>query len=166
MRFRQLQFSLIPQEFSTAEEEQAYVEKFQKLLDYLNKLREGDDAESALHIDVISGDAKREDPKTRVPLTRVGAVDKMKRITVQLRKGKRDLYEWLDIAVDPTFDTKRSYRMRLEWLAASSSKVDAQIQLILRRATQYGLKLVSIPELSVAPNLFLNPVSPLLVLLL
>lgn len=159
MRFRQLQFALIPEQFNSETEEQAYVEKFQKLLEYLNKLREGDAPEDALDIQIITSKDKRVDPKELVPFVRREAVDMMKRITVQLRKGKRDLYEWVDIAVDPTFDTRRSFRIVTQWLAASSSKVDAQIQLIQRRALQFGLKLVSIPELSVTPNLFLNPVS-------
>lgn len=159
MKFRQLMFELIPEVHADKAEEQAYIEKFQKLLDYLHKLRERDDAEEALQVQVISSDDKRVDPKDRVPVVRREAVDMMKRITVQLRKGKRDLYEWVDIAVDPTFDTRRSYRILVQWLAASSSKVETQMQLLQRRCTQYGLKLISIPELSISSNLFLNPVS-------
>lgn len=161
MRFRQLQFALIPEPFADEAQEQEYIEKFQKLLEYLNRLREGGQAEGALEIQIVSSDAKRVDPKDQAPLVRREAVDMMKRITVQLRKSKRDVYEWVDIAVDPTFDTKRSYRVVVRWLAANSSKVDTQINLIQRRCTQYGLKLISIPELSVSPDLFLNPVSSL-----
>jgi len=159
MKFRQLMFALIPERHADKAAEQAYIEKFRKLLDYLNKLREGNDAEDALDVQIISSDDKRVDPKDRVPVTRREAIDVMKQITIQLRKGKRDLYEWVDIAVDPTFDTKCSWRMLVQWLTSSSSKVETQIQLLQRRCTQYGLKLVTIPELSISPNLFLNPVS-------
>ena len=159
MKFRQVMFALIPARHANKTEEQAYVEKFQKLLDYLNKLRESDDSEEGLDVQIFSSDDKRVDPLTWVPLVRREAADMMKRITVQLRKGKRDLYEWVDIAVDPSFDTKRSYRIIVQWLAASSSKVETQLQLLQRRCTQYGLKLVSIPQLSITPDLFLNPVS-------
>lgn len=154
-------FALIPERHADKAEEQAYVEKFQKLLEYLNKLRETDDDEGALDIQIISSDDKRVDPKDLAPFVRREATDMMKQTTVQLRKGKRDLYEWVDIAVDPTFDTKRSYRILVQWLAASSSKVEAQMQLIQRRSSTYGLKLVPMPELSISPNLFLNPVSTL-----
>lgn len=163
MKFRQVSFALIPEPQNGKADEQAYIEKFKKLLDYLNKLCEGDETEGALDVKIVSSDDTRVDPKDRVPIVRREAVDMMKRITVQLRKGKRDLYEWIDIAVDPDFDTRRSYRIVVQWLASSSSKVETQMQLIQRRCTQYGLKFVSIPELSVSPDLFLNPVSGLTV---
>lgn len=159
MKFRQVSFALIPEGQYDKAGELAYIEKFKKLLDYLNKLRDGDESEGALDVHIISSDDVRVDPKDRVPIVRREAMDMMKRITVQLRKGKRDLYEWIDIAVDPEFDTRRSYRIVVQWLAASSSKVETQMQLIQRRCTQYGLKLIGIPELSMSPDLFLNPVS-------
>lgn len=108
---------------------------------------------------IVTSDDEQVDPRKQVTSVRREAADMMKRLTVQLRKGKRDPYEWLNIAVEPTFDTRRSYRIMVQWLVASSSKVESQIQLIQRRCTQYGLKLISIPQLSISPTIFLNPVS-------
>lgn len=159
MKFRQVMFALIPDRHGDKSEEQAYIDRFKKLLGYLNKLREGgDNAEEGLNVQIVSGDDKRIDPRTRVPIVRREAADMMKRTTVQLRKTKRDLYEWLDIAVDPTFDTKCSYRIIVQWLVASSSKVETQVQLLQRRCAQYGLRFVTYPQVSISPNLFLNPV--------
>ena len=160
MKFRQLMFALIPERHADKTEELSYIDKFRKLLDYLNKLRENDDTEDGLAVQIVSSDDSRLDPKEQVSKVRREAADTMERVKVQLRKGKRDPYEWLDIAVEPKFDTRRSYRIMIHWLVASSNKVETQVQSIIRRCTQYGLKLVSIPQLSISPNLFLNPVSP------
>jgi hypothetical protein len=159
MKFRQLMFALIPERLADKTEEQNYVDKFQKLLEYLNKLRESDETEGGLDVQIVTSDDEQVDPREQVTSVRREAADMMKRLTVQLRKGKRDPYEWLDIAVEPTFDTRRSYRIMIQWLVASSSKVESQVQLIQRRCTQYGLKLISMPQLSISPNIFLNPVS-------
>ena len=114
MKFRQLMFSLIPERLADETEEESYIEKFQKLLDYLNNLREAD--KDGLVVQIISSDDSRLDAKEEVKKVRYEAADTMERITVQLRKGKRDPYEWLDIAVEPTFDTRRSYRIMIQWL--------------------------------------------------
>jgi hypothetical protein len=54
----------------------------------------------------------------------------MKRSAVQLRKGKRDPFEWVELASDAEFVTTKSYRIVYNWLAASSGKVDTQLQLL------------------------------------
>jgi hypothetical protein len=159
MRFRQMMFALIPECITDKAEEQTYVGKFRKLLDYLNKLSESDETEDCLNVQIITSDDEQVDPRKQVTSVRREAADMMKRVTVQLRKGKHDPYEWLDIAVEPTFDTRRSYRIMIQWLVASSNKVESQIQLIHRRCTQYGLKLISIPQISISPTIFLNTVS-------
>ena len=43
------------------------------------------------------------------------------------------------------------------WLVASSGKIDTQVQLLQRRCTQYGLKLVPFPQVTVSRNVYLNP---------
>jgi hypothetical protein len=152
-------FALIPEPLADKTEEQNYVDKFRKLLDYLNKLQESDETDGGLDVKIVTNDDERVDPREQVTSVRRETADMVKRLTVQLRKGKRDPYEWLDIAVEPTFDTRRSYRIMIQWLVASSSKVESQVQLIQRRCSQYGLKLISMPQLSISPNIFLNPVS-------
>jgi len=75
-----------------------------------------------------------------------------------LRKGgKRDTLEWMEVAVDSTFDTSWSYRIMFSWLVASSGKIDAQVQLLQRRCTQYGLNLVPFPQITLSKNVFLYP---------
>eukprot|EP00541_Cyclophora_tenuis_P012136 CAMPEP_0116542456 /NCGR_PEP_ID=MMETSP0397-20121206/1026_1 /TAXON_ID=216820 /ORGANISM="Cyclophora tenuis, Strain ECT3854" /LENGTH=197 /DNA_ID=CAMNT_0004066467 /DNA_START=303 /DNA_END=896 /DNA_ORIENTATION=- len=78
----------------------------------------------------------------------------MKRFLVEL---KGDRYEWFEIALDSTFHTERSYHIIISWLVASAPKVEAQIQLLHRRCTQYGLKLLPFPEVAMSRNLLLNP---------
>jgi len=51
----------------------------------------------------------------------------VKHYIIQLRKGTRDKYEWLELVMDATFDTQRTFRIDIHWLVASGSKVEAQI---------------------------------------
>lgn len=156
MRFRRLMFGLIPPKFTTAEEEKDYVTKFKRLLEYLNKLRETDDANLGVNINLGS------ETNTNLHDTRnVTGVDSMKRSAIQLRKGKRDPFEWIEIASDSEFSTTKTYRIVYNWLAASSGKVDTQVQLLHRRCTQYGLTLIFFPQTSVSRDLLLNPVRAL-----
>lgn len=43
------------------------------------------------------------------------------------------------------------------WLAASTTKIETQVQSLQRRCTQYGLTLIAAPQLSVSRSVFLNP---------
>ena len=160
MRFRRVMFGLIPESFNSPEAEQDYVAKFERLVEYLEKLREREDSsESSLDIKIVST-ADEPNYKTEdVSKARRGISESMIRFTVQLRKGKRDPFEWIEMAVDSTFDTTRSYRIMFNWLVASSAKVETQIQLLQRRCTQFGLQLISFPQTTVDSNLFLHPVS-------
>jgi DEPDC5 protein C-terminal region len=65
--------------------------------------------------------------------------------------------EWIEIVVDSTFNTQWSYRIILNWLVASSGKVDTQVQLLQRRCVQFGLNLVPFPQVTVSRSVFLNP---------
>jgi hypothetical protein len=160
MRFRRVMFGLVPESFKEAEAEQAYIAKFQRLIEYLEKLREKEDSESSLKIKIVSSIDERADGIDDVLKTRRGTSESMIRFTVQLRKGKRDPFEWIEMAVDSTFDTTKSYRIMFNWLVASSAKVEPQVQLLHRRCTQFGLQLISFPQTTVASNLFLHPVGP------
>ena len=162
MRFRRIMFGLIPDRFEDPSAEQEYIAKFLRLVEYLEKLREKDDSKRRLSVKVISSADERRDRKGNDVLSlRRGTTDEMIRLTVQLRKLKRDRdpFEWIEIAIDSTFDTSRSYRIMFNWLAASSPKVDAQVQLLYRRCTQFGLKLTSFPHATISRNLFIHPVS-------
>lgn len=153
MRFRRLMFGLIPKKFSTVEEEQDFIAKFKRLIEYLGKLRESSDGE--LQIKIVPSS---EDNTILFETKTVTGPDSMKRSTVQLKKGKRDSFEWFELALDSTFSPRKSYRVMYNWLAASSAKIDTQVQLLHRRCSQYGLTLFPFPQTSVSRDLLLNPV--------
>lgn len=163
MRFRRLMFTLIPPKFDDLVAEQAYISNFKRLLEYLGKLRErkGVSADE-LSIKMISSSDEREDPVKAVLSVHPGSFYSKNRKTfmVDLRKGKHDLFEWLEFTIDAEFDTMSTYRLMINWLVASSSKVETQVQLLHRRCTQYGLKLQRFPQMGITRNLFLNPYHP------
>ena len=159
MRFRRLMFGLIPPDFcGDIAREQAYIAKFVRLLEYFDKLREKDDTHSSLDIQIVSSsDRSSGTESVQVASTPGISGGSMQRFYVQLRKGKRDPFEWMEVVVDSTFDTSWSYRIMLHWLVASSGKVDAQVQLLQRRCSQFGLELKPFPQITVSRNVFVNP---------
>jgi len=156
MRSRRIMFGLVPPVFENVGAEQEYITKFIRLLEYLTKLKGKDESSGDLDIKIVSSADK--EGKTTDNLSSPGiSRNNMKRFYVQLRKGKRDLFEWMEVALDSTFDTSWSYRIIMNWLVASSGKVDAQVQLLQRRCNQYGLNLVPFPQITVSKDLYLNP---------
>ena len=154
MRFRRLMFGLIPPKFVTLEDEQDYVTKFKRLSDYLCKLRDSD--KDSFTVKITSS---ADPPPNLYETVAVTGFETMHRSTVQLRKGKQDHpFEWIEVAIDSEFSTSKSYRILIHWLAASSSKVEAQVQLLHRRCTQYGLSLTVFPQTSISRDMLLNPV--------
>jgi len=130
------------------------VQKFLRLLDYLKKLVPQADSPE-MDIKVVSTSNRQED----VLVSKyIKSADRVKRFIVQLRKGTRDKYEWLELVLDATFDTQQAFRIDVNWLVASCSKVEAQIQLLLRRCMQYGLRIVQLPNYANSSNLYLHPV--------
>ena len=158
MRFRRNMFGLIPENFKDVAAEQDYISKFLRLVEYLSKLREKEDMRTALGVKIISSADEKQNKREEVLKSRLGISESMIRFVVQLRKGKRDPFEWIEIAIDSTFDTARSYRIMFNWLVASSAKVEAQVQLLHRRCNQFGLYLHSFPQTTISRNLFLHPV--------
>jgi len=159
MRFKRIQFGIIPESFDGDKAaESAYVAKFRRLLEYFEKLRSKEDAKTPLDITfVTSTDRKEDETVERIESTPGLARNSMQRFYVQLRKGKRENFEWVEIAIDSTFDTSWSYRIMFSWLVASSGKVETQVQLLQRRCTQYGLNLVPFPQVTVSRSVYLNP---------
>lgn len=159
MRFKRIMFGIIPENFhGNAKAEEAYVTKFRRLLEYFEKLRPKDESTSPLDIKFITSKERATAKNVeRIESTPGLARNSMHRFYVQLRKGQRDNLEWIEIAVDSTFDTSWSYRIMFSWLVASAGKVDTQIQLLQRRCTQYGLNLIPTPQITVSKNVYLNP---------
>jgi DEPDC5 protein C-terminal region len=159
MRFKRIMFGVIPENFKgDRSAEDAYEAKFRRFLEYLEKLRDKDESKARLDIKfVTSVDKQNQEESKRMESTPGLARNSMARFYIQLRKGKRDTLEWMEVALDSTFDTSWSYRIMFNWLVASSGKVDTQVQLLARRCAQYGLKLVPFPQITVSRNSYTNP---------
>jgi hypothetical protein len=151
-------FGFIPENFKDSEAEQEYVARFQRLLDYLGKLREKEEAHSPLNVRIVLK-AETEEVVDDIFKVRRSAEDRMIKFTIPLRKGKRDPFEWMEVALGATFDTTSSYRIMFNWLVASSAKVETQVQLFHRRCTQFGLHCISLPQTTISRDLFLHTVS-------
>lgn len=160
MRFRRVMFGLIPESFSDVESEEKYVAKFKRLLEYLERLREKDGSTSTpLNINIKTSADKSKNMSNYAFRGRRDMTDSMLRFTVQLMRGKKDTFEWVEMAINQTFDTSKSYRIIFNWLVASSAKVENQITLLQRRCTQFGLKLIAFPQTTVSWNLYIHAVS-------
>lgn len=159
MRCRRLQFGLIPPKSLDDDVEQEYIDKFKRLLDYLGKLQEKEDASQELDVKIVRKADERSAPSKGLINLRRGTTEEMRRFTIPLRKKENDLYECAEVSIDSTFDTTRSYRIMLQWLVASTNKVEAQVHSLQRRCVQYGLELSTFPQLSISRDLFVNPVS-------
>jgi len=62
------------------------------------------------------------------------------------------------------FDTQRTYKIMLHWLVANAVKVEAQVNLLQRRCSQFGLRLVAFPQGSISTNVYLHPfVAPIII---
>lgn len=160
MRFKRLMFAILPERHRDLESENVYIEKFKKLLEYFEKLRDKEEKNTPLKVKIESSqDCPNEHGKagTRVVSKPGIAGSSMVRFYVPFRKGGRELFEYLEVSIDSTFHTSWSYRILFNWFVASSGKVEAHIQLLQRRCNQFGLFLVPSLELSVSKTLFLNP---------
>ena len=159
MRFKRVMFGIVPDNFGVDRAaEDAYVAKFRRFLEYLEKLRDKAEASTPLSIKFVTS-LEKENQIESQRLESLPGVERssMVRFYVQLRKGKGDILEWMEVALDATFDTSWTYRIMFNWLVASSGKVDSQVQLLQRRCTQYGLRLIPFPQITVSRNVFLNP---------
>jgi len=126
MRFRRVMFGLIPPKYDDSCSEDDYVAKFKRLVEYLGRLRDKTETETPLNVELRlsleSGSAS--DRQSDVLKVRRSTADSMLSFFVQLKKGKRDPFEWMEIRMDSIFDTTRSYRIMFNWLVASSTSMD------------------------------------------
>ena len=165
-RYRRVSFGVIPPHDMTPEESSGYVTKFQRLLEYINKQLSNGDAVSVKFLDdeLSSNNSKHTSLSTqskRRPSAR--PLNRTNRYTIKLSRG-REKYQWLNIVLDEVFSTKKTYHISFHWLVACGDKVEKQISLLQRRCSQYGLKLISLPQYSMSSNLYLHPLrSPVLV---
>ena len=162
LRCRRLQFELIPPKLDHdgGSAEQEYIDKFKRLLEYLDKIRQKE--QSSSDEDLVVQILKKMDERTIIVEAqneRLGVTDKMKRFKIRLGKGNANGYEWVEVSIDSVFETTRTFRIIFNWLVASTSKVEAQVQLLQRRCVQYGLELISSPQVCISRDLFLNPLA-------
>lgn len=161
MRVKRNMFLIVPDKFQTLDGEEKYAAKFKRLLEYFDKLRPKDEADTAMDVRILTtadtSDKQSEDPDDSTPGIEGKA---MVRFYLPLKKGRGDRFEFAELSMDATFKTTWSYRIIINWLAASTTKIDAQVQSLQRRCLQYGLTLIPAPQLSVARNVFLNSFRP------
>ena len=159
MRGRRLMFGLIPPSFKDEESEKSYVSKFMRLLDYLGRLREKESSKTDLGVEIRSSSEAAEPNLETLRAQKRSPSDQFVRFIARLQRSKRDPIEWLEISIESVFVPSRSYKIVFNWLVASSSKVEGQIQLLHRRCTQFGLQLVPIPHTTTFENLHQHSVS-------
>jgi len=144
MRHPRISFVILPDPFTDKNGESGYSSKFQRLVEYFNKLQSK--GSSAIDIETFMKTDKA--PKA----------SKGKRsFIVDLRRRNSDKYEWCEIVIDSNCDTRRTFRVTIQWLVAIGSKIDQQAQLLHRRCAQYGLNLIRVPNYSSLRLCFMNP---------
>lgn len=163
MRVKSKMFVLIPDAVAGPDDEQKYVAKFQRLLDYFGKLRPKEEAETPLNVRIVTSAGKSPNQVNEDAFDSTPGIEgkSMVRFYVPLRKGRVDRsidqFEYTEISLDATFNTSWTYRIMVNWLSASTTKIEQQVQSLQRRCTQYGLSVFMAPHLSVSRNVFLNP---------
>jgi hypothetical protein len=145
-RYRRIAFCVIPDHFADESGEDVLLKKIRRFIEFLEKI-----AKKNLNIQVVSTSQNTTNPES--------FASKDNQMKFILHNRKKDKYEWIEIAASAIFDTRKSFRIIFKWLVSSAIKVDAQIQALQRRCSQYGLQLVEVPEISVRSNVFLNPLS-------
>lgn len=143
---------MIPDLFQDSRGEQEYVKKLHRLIEFLEKL-----AQAKLDIMISSreNNGQLHDDKR----SSVWNTNRLTRFIIHLRKGKRDKYEWMEVAINSILDTTQACRISFNWLVASSIKIDTQVQLLQRRCSQFNLNLVVAPTTSLHSSIYLHPVS-------
>ncbi len=127
--------------------EQLFIQKAQKFLEYLDRLV----GKQNLDVQIVSTNSHtKEDVKSKKKSS--GSLTHF-----IIKSRKRERYEWFELAVGKSFDTRKTYRIILKWLVASASNIESHITMLQRRCTQYKLNLVIVSEMSSCSNLSLNP---------
>jgi len=151
-RYRRISFRIIPDNFDDLAGEEEYIKKIRYLLEFIEKKQ----VKKPCGIDIISSknplpgsNINQEGTKRKISL--------VKTFCVPLVKGKRDKYEWMEMVIDSTVDTRRTFRIMFHWLVANAIKVEAQVQLLARRCAKYGLRLVQFPHVSLSSSMHVHP---------
>lgn len=134
MRFKRLMFSILPDRHSDVDSENTYVDKFKKLLEYFEKLRGKEEEEKPLHVTIVTALNRPNDKKGQgqagVVSTLGIAGNSMVRFYVPFRKGGQGQLQYLEVAIDSTFNTSWSYRIIFNWVR-TQMEVQVHSSLIL-----------------------------------
>jgi len=158
-RFRRIMFRIIPDDNITEPAKEAeYVNKFQRFKEYVSKQLLEDIGPEQMEIKVVTNANRTQQDDAPA------GTDRFKNFRMPLKKGSTEKYQWMEMVMDSTFDTRRTYKIMLHWLVASAIKVEAQVQLLQRRCAQYGLRLVSFPQDSISSDVQLHPfIAPIVI---
>lgn len=140
---RSLSFRIIPDIFQNNEQETNYIKNIMPVILYLERL-----ARKNLNIGINDEDTAGN--------SRTSKRNSEIRFKVNLRKGN-DKYEWMEIVVDSSINTKRAFKIMFHWLVATSMKIEYQVKSLQRKAQK--LNLVSAAYSSSGSNLYMHPVS-------
>jgi len=151
-RYRRIMFCIMPESFHDITGEQEYINKIGRFIEFLEK-----QAQKSLGIKVISTQNRSTCMESKNTHKYDRTQNRLIRFIVHLRKGKREKYEWMETTCNSIWDIKRVFRITFNWLVASSIKIEGQIQLLQRRCTNFGLKLVNTTYAASHSNLYLHP---------
>lgn len=166
-RYRRVSFGIIPPHNMSSEESLNYANKFQRLLEYINKqLGNGEVVEVKIaNNDLLTSKSNLIPASTSHKRRPIRPLHRTNRYTIKLSRGQ-EKYQWLNIVLDQTFSITKTYRISFHWLVACGDKVEKHISLLQRRSSQYGLNLISYPQYSMSSNLYLHPLrTPVLIMI-
>ena len=145
MRYPRISFVIIPDSFKDSHEEKEYIGNFQKLVEYFGRIQSKDGLKISIEMHTMDG---------ACPQTSSGD----KRFIVEKKRERDEKYEWMELVHDSNCDTRRTFRITIQWLVAVASKIDDQSRQLRRKCTTFHLKLVSVPHFSCLRSCFMNPV--------
>lgn len=151
LRYRRISFRIIPDSFQDTNGENEYIKKLQRLIEFLEK-----QAQKKLDIRIFGSQSNLlQNDKQQSSWTN----NRLVHFIIHLNKGKRDKYEWMEVTINSYLDTTKAFRIMFNWLVASSIKIEAQVQLLQRRCSQFNLNLIVAPTSSTHSAIYLHPVS-------
>ena len=167
-RFRRILFAILPPTTATAQANADYIDKFNKLIEYIsNRCVEKftvevqrDDDESFLFQSsawaAVAGKGGQISQPKKLMKRATTRPTRNAILPLNERKKKNNRFEWAVISLNATFDPKRVFRISIHWLVASSPRVESEVKGLHRRCAQFGLKMQQFPEYSISSDLFIH----------
>lgn len=122
LRVKRIMFLIIPDKFTTEDGEKKYISKFQRFVEYFEKLRSKDEAGTPLDVRIVtSSESSGEGSDDAFDSTPGIEGKSMVRFYVPLRRGRRDQLEYTELSIDATFNTAWSYRIIVKYVKRIAS---------------------------------------------